>query len=160
MTSVEFLNPFIVAAAEVLQATVSANVSRGMLSLERSSDTVSEVTVALSLIGEVQGTVLYSLSQKTALELVGQMMGSPIDEMDDLAKSGIAELGNIITGRAVTKLSNAGYETDISTPNVVIGKDVRISTQILPRIVVPLKMQYGSLEVHLAITNGTNGTSA
>ncbi len=102
MISIEITNPFIVAAAEILQTTTSAQVTRGEISLRHSVDTLDEVTVVLSLIGEVQGTVPYSLSEATALHLVGQMMGSPLEELDALATSGIAELGNIITGRATS----------------------------------------------------------
>jgi len=154
MITVDILNPFLVAAAEVLQSTTLARVTRGDLSIFNSTDTVHDVTVTLSVVGEVQGTVLYSLSERTALNLVGQMLGSPIHELDALARSGIAELGNIITGRAATKLASAGYESNISTPNVIVGSNMRIFTHVTPRIVVELETECGPLEVHLAITDG------
>mgnify|MGYP001134073247 CR=1 FL=1 len=156
MISVEILNPFILAAVEVLCNMVSADVSRGKLSLEHSTDTLQEITVSLSLVGQVQGTVLYSLSEATAIAFVGQMMGSPIDQLDALATSGIAELGNVITGRTTTKLAAIGCESTISTPSVILGRNVRIKTLVVPRIVVPLQTQYGVLEIHLAVTNGTS----
>jgi chemotaxis protein CheX len=71
--------------------------------------------------------------------------------LDSLAQSGIAELGNVVSGRATIKFSQAGYQSNISTPTVISGKGIQISTLDFPRIVVPLKTELGDLTVHLAL---------
>lgn len=149
--SVKFLNPFIEAAAEVLEAEVGATIERGQIALEHSAYTTRDVTVLLSLVGQIEGLVLYGFPEETALNLVGQMMGEPIPEMDELAQSGIGELGNVITGRASIKLSQSGYESVISTPSLVLGSDVRISTLDFQRLAIPLETQYGRFDIHLAL---------
>jgi chemotaxis protein CheX len=42
----------------------------------------------------------------------------------------------VITGQATIKLSQAGYESQISPPTLIEGKDVEISTLDFQRIVV------------------------
>ena len=149
--NVKFLNPFVEAANEVLQAEVGVAVNRGNLSLHKSALTADEVTVMISMVGQVQGVVLYGLSIGTSLALVSQMMGETCTEFDNLAQSGIAEFGNVVTGRASIKLSEAGYNCNISPPALIIGKNITISTLDFSRIVVPLVSPLGEIVVHLAL---------
>ncbi len=151
MTNVKFMNPFVEAAGEVLQAEVGITVTRGNLMLEKSALTSDDVTVLISLVGQVQGLVLYGCSTTTALALVSRIMGQEFKEFDSLSQSGIAELGNVITGRATIKLSQAGYESTISPPTLVQGRGIKVSTLDFARIVVPLRSECGDMVVHLAL---------
>jgi chemotaxis protein CheX len=147
----QFLNPFVEAASEVLKAEVGVEVQRGDTSLQRSALTANDVTVLLSMIGQLQGVVLYGMSRQTALNLVSKMMSETITELNSLAQSGVAELGNVLTGRATIKLSEGGVVTEISPPTVIVGSGVTVSTLDFPRVVVPLKFDDGEIEAHLAL---------
>ncbi len=147
----KLLNPFIQAAVEVLEAEVGATIARGEISLQKSSLTSDDVTVLINLVGDVYGVVMYGLHTDTCLKLVSKVMGQEFTELNSLAQSGMAEMGNVISGRATTKFSEAGYKSDISTPTVLHGNGVEISTLDFPRIVVPLGTQFGILTVHLAL---------
>jgi chemotaxis protein CheX len=158
MANVKFMNPFVEAAAEVLEKEVNAKVERGTLSLQKSSLTSDQITVLLSLVGQVQGVVLYGLSKSTALNLVSRMMGQEFAEFDNLAQSGIAELGNVITGAATVKLSKEGFDAEISPPTLVQGEGIQISTLDFPRVVVQLKTELGDITVHLALRESPPGS--
>jgi len=158
--NVVYLNPFVDAANQVLSAEVQATAERGSLALQRSALTAEEITVLISMIGDIQGVVLFGMSIQTGLEMVSRMMGQKCSEFDNLAQSGIAELGNVISGRASINLSQAGIQTNISPPTMVIGKGVQISTLDFPRIVVPLKTELGDLTVHLALREAQPGAQA
>jgi chemotaxis protein CheX len=157
--NVKFLNPFVEAAVEVLQAECQISVQRGNLSLQKSALTTDDITVLISLIGQVQGVVLYGLSTSTGLALVSRVMGQDFAEFDNLAQSGIAELGNVISGRATVNLSKTGFASNISPPTLIQGKGVTISTLDFPRIVVPLTSEVGQVVVHLAIRESPPGMS-
>jgi chemotaxis protein CheX len=148
---VKLLNPFIQAAVEVLKAEVGADVSRGELSLQKSSLTSDDLTVLINLVGDVYGVVMYGMSTATGLLLVSKIMGQEFSEFDPLAQSGVAELGNVISGQATVRFSEAGYSSNISTPTVLNGSGVQISTLDFPRVVVPLATQFGILTAHLAL---------
>lgn len=160
MANVKFMNPFVEAAAEVLEKEVSAKVERGTLSLQKSSLTSDQITVLLSLVGQVQGVVLYGLSIQTAKNMVSRMMGQEFTEFDNLAQSGIAELGNVITGAATVKLSKEGFDAEISPPTLVQGEGIQISTLDFPRVVVQLKTEMGDITVHLALRESPPGSES
>ena len=68
----------------------------------------------MGVTGELSGAVMYRMSEATALAIVGRMMGQKFDELDALARSGVGELGNVITGRAGVLLERAGIRADIA----------------------------------------------
>lgn len=155
--NVKFLNPFVEAAAEVLKVEANATVERGSLSLAKSALTTDDITVLINLVGQVQGVVLYGMSIKTGMGLVSRMMGQEFTDFDGLAQSGVAEIGNVVSGRATVKLAEAGFHCTISTPTMIIGNSVQISTLDFPRIILPLHTEFGDLVIHLAIRESPTG---
>jgi chemotaxis protein CheX len=97
------------------------------------------------------------MNNETAIKMASTMMGENFDSFGYLAQSGIAELGNMITGRASMKLSDAGFESTISTPSLIMGHGASISTLDFPRLVVPLNTSAGPFMIHLALRQGTSG---
>lgn len=152
--NVKFLNPFVEAAYEVLQTETKLTFTRGDLTLEKETFKTDDVTVILGIIGRVEGTVFYCMTETTAIGLAGRMMNETFENFTGLVQSGIAELGNVITGRAGVKFSHNGYESTISTPTMLLGKGATISTLDFPRLVVPLNSEAGSLGIHLALREG------
>ena len=148
---VEIINPFIQAAREVLETELGAEPERGDLHVQKSAFTTDEVTTVVGITGQVSGIVLYSMSLVTAIGLVSRMMGQEFTEFDALAQSGIGELGNVITGRAGVLLSDAGYQTNITPPALVIGQGTMITTLDLNRLVFPLQTDVGPLEVQVVL---------
>ncbi len=154
--NVKFLNPFIEAAHEVLKTETGLVMNRGELGLQKEAYITDDVTVILSLIGQVEGIVFYSMDERTALELVKHMLGETFSGFDNLAQSGVAELGNVITGRASVKLSQAGFKSNISPPTLLQGKGAVISTLDYPRLTVPLSDGTCHFMVHLALRENFN----
>lgn len=152
--NVKFLNPFVDSAHEVLSIEMHETVQRGDLRLESGSYTTDDVTVIISLVGAVDGTVFFSMSKDAATKLASVLIGEELDGLNRLAQSGVAELGNVIVGRASMKLAEAGFESNISTPSLIMGKGATISTLDYPRLVVPLKTSAGALVIHLALREG------
>ena len=158
--NVKFLNPFLEAASEVLKAEMDLSVTRGDLSLQKSALTTEDVTVLIHLVGQVYGVVMYGMPQVTGLKMVSNILGQELTEMDSLAQSGIAELGNVITGAATVKFSQSGYQANISPPMVISGKGIQVSTLDFPRIVVPLDSSLGRMTVHLALRESLPGVES
>jgi chemotaxis protein CheX len=152
--NVKFLNPFVSSAYEILSLEMHETVQRGELHLDNGSYQTDDVTVIISLVGAVDGTVFYSMSKDVAIGLASVLMGEKFASLDRLAQSGVAELGNVITGRASMKLAEAGYESNISTPSLIIGRGAAISTLEFPRLIVPLTTSIGELIIHLSLHEG------
>lgn len=156
--NVEFLNPFVEAACDVLKTECQISVHRGALSLQKTCLTTDDVTILISLIGQVHGVVLFGLSEKASLNFVSRVMGQPFTAFDELAQSGIAELSNVISGQATIRLSNAGFTSIVSPPTLIQGKGVTVSTLNFSRLVIPLTTEYGNLTLHLALREAVPGT--
>lgn len=156
--NVKFLNPFLEAIFEVLKAETGSITEKGDLTLDKAPYVTDDVTVIIALVGAVEGMVMYSLDNSTAMKMVSKMMGEEITEFSSLVQSGVAELGNVITGRASVKLSQTGYDATISPPTLIIGSGSQISTLDFPRLVVPLFTDLGKVTVQLALREGMNHT--
>jgi len=156
--NVKFLNPFISSAHDILHMELHESVERGDLRLESGPYRTDDATVIISLIGAVDGTVFYSMSKESAMQFASALMGEKFYAFSELAQSGIAELGNVITGQASMRLAEAGFESNISTPSLIIGKGASISTLEYPRLVVPLTTKIGSLTIHLSLRENAQAT--
>ena len=148
---VEFVNPIIEGAQKVLATEIQAEVQRGSLSVNNSPCTTGDVTTIVAVTGAVEGFLLLSVSAETARASVSTMVGQPFEEMNELAVSGIAELGNVIAGTATIALAESGFPSKVAPPVVVIGSGTRISTVNIQRLVVPLSTPVGQVEVQVAL---------
>ena len=148
---VEYINPFVRAATEVLERELGRAVEQGTVYLHRSAYTSQEVTVLIGVTGQVRGIVLYCLSQQTACAIAAAILGQEVPEFDELAQSGIAEIGNVITGTASVYLAEAGFTSTITPPTLLIGQGTMVSTIDLPRLVIPILTELGTIEIHVAL---------
>jgi chemotaxis protein CheX len=148
---VEFINPFVQAVTEVLESELGTAPERGSIGLQRSAYTSNEVTAVVAVAGEVAGMVMFAMTELTARGMVAKMLGQDFAEFDALAQSGIAEIGNVITGRAAVLLSEAGFPSDLAPPMLLIGKNTMISTLDVQRLVIPMETEFGSVEVQVAL---------
>ena len=147
----EIINPFLQATSEVLESELGSAPERGTIGLQRSAYTSDEVTAVVAVTGDVAGMVLFAMSEATARGIVSKMMGQDFDEFDALAQSGIAEIGNVITGRAAVLLSEAGFPSDLAPPMLIVGKGTMLSTLDVQRLVIPLETEFGAIEVQVAL---------
>ncbi|NJN93728.1 MAG: chemotaxis protein CheX [Anaerolineales bacterium] len=154
----DIFNAFIVAAGEVLVSEANLQITRGPLTLERDAYVTKDVSVLISLVGDVWGIAVISLSFETAKAITARILDQEMTDFNELAQSGIGELGNVVVGRASTRLAEQGYRTDISVPTLIVGKGSRISTLGIDRLIVPLETELGIIRLDLAL-KGINAAS-
>jgi chemotaxis protein CheX len=147
----EFINPFLQAASEVLASELGSAPERGNVGLQRSAYTSGEVTAVVAVTGDVSGMVMLAMTETTGRGVVAKMMGQDFDEFDSLAQSGIAEVANVITGRASVLLAEAGFPSDLAPPLLLIGKNTLISTLDVQRLVIPMVTEFGAIEIQVAL---------
>ena len=147
----EFINPFLQAATEVLEAELGTAPMRGSVGLQRSSYTSDDVTAVVAVTGSIAGMVMYAMTEDTARGIVSRIMGQDFDQFDVLAQSGIAEIGNVITGRAAVLLTEAGFPSDLAPPMLVVGSNSLISTLDVQRLVIPMETELGKVEIQVAL---------
>lgn len=84
-----------------------------------------DIAIFLDVSGKLRGSLIYSMSNSFAIELSSLMIGFPVSEINELPKSTLSEVGNIISGKALTKLSEKGYYCETTIP-LVLKKDAKI----------------------------------
>lgn len=145
----EVIKAFTSAARDVLAQELGEPIEMQDARLQGGPYRVGDITVVVGLGQDIEGAVLMCLSKTTARQYLSSVLGEAIEELDEIALSGIGELGNMIAGSAGAKLSALGYETVISPPTVFVDGGT-ISTLTLPRLVVPVQSPVGPLDLQLA----------
>lgn len=148
---VEYINPFVEAAYNVLTEVLAAEVKRGNLFLKSSTKSVMGVAAIVGLAGEVEGRVLFDMSKATAIKIASVMNMEELTELDDLVKATISELANMITAQAVTKLHELGFRFDLTPPALITGENMEVSDQEVEALIVPMETPHGSIEINVAV---------
>jgi len=150
---VEFISPFVNTTVKVLETETgrSIPVEKGQLAITSSSYTCQDVTVLIGVIGAVQGLVMYGMSERTAKNIVSAFVNERVVIFNEMVESAIAEMGNVITGIASAELEKAGYPSTLAPPTVISGRGVVISTINIKRLQIPLKTEFGDIEIGVAL---------
>ncbi len=137
---VDYINAFIKAATEVLNNFVTDKFSVGKPFIRQNPYPTKEIVIILGITGEIKGQAVFSMSEGVAMKIAsGMMMGMPVTEIDEMAKSALSELGNMIMGNSATLLFNQGIKIDITPPSLVKGSSIEISSAGMETLCVPLK---------------------
>lgn len=120
----EYINPFISEFQRIFtQVTGAPLVLKRSYKKDVSAPNLN-VIVELGMVGDIQGDIAMQLDQQTAKNIVSSMMGGmSISDMDEIAQSAIAELGNMVTGSASSIIADQGKSVDITTPKVSINAE-------------------------------------
>ena len=148
---VEYINPFVESAFNILNEVLQSDITRGELYLKATSQPVLGVAAIIGLTGDVEGLVLLDMSLVTAMWIASTMNGEELDGFDELARATIAELANMITGQAVTKLHDLGYNFDLSPPSLITGDNMIVTDSGVEALIVPLQLPQGKLEINVAV---------
>ena len=151
---VEYINPFVEAAFNVLKEVLGTEVKRGDLYLKSTNMQIRGVAALVGLAGDVEGRVLFDMTKETALSVASSMNSEELKVLDDLVKATITELANMITAQAVTKLHDLGFKFDLTPPALFTGDNMEVSTNLgeVEALIVPMELgANGKIEVNVAI---------
>jgi chemotaxis protein CheX len=152
---VEYINPFVESAYNVLKEVLNTEVHRGELYLKSTSMPVLGVAAVVGLAGDVEGRVLFDMTKETAVHIASSMLEGmemeKVDELDDMGKATITELANMITGQSVTKLHNLGFKFDLTPPAIFTGENMEVSDTGVEALIVPMEVPQGKIEINVAI---------
>lgn len=149
----EFVRPFMDAAEMVIRTEAKLDIKPGNVSLQQATYTSKEVNVMVGVMGEVQGTILYGMDEKTAIELVAQILRIEYDKFDQFAASAVKEICNLITGMASVNIEKLGYDSKITPPTLICGAGVKISTFNLQRLLIPLDTNFGPIDISAVLVD-------
>jgi len=153
---VEYINPFVEAAFNVLKEVLQTDVKRGDLYLKSTTMQIQGVAALVGLAGDVEGRVLFDMTKDTALYVASGMNGESMTVLDDMVKATITELANMITAQAVTKLHDLGFKFDLTPPALFTGDNMEITNNLeVEALIVPMALgpggKDGKIEINVVI---------
>ncbi|MFB6344311.1 MAG: chemotaxis protein CheX [bacterium] len=151
----EYINPFVKTAVSTLKQFIpDIEIERGELSVSESPfETVGTATY-IGISGDLEGRVIYEMDRPTAVNIASAMNGEDLPGLNEMVRSTIQELGNIISGNATTELRQAAdnKEIEITPPSMIVGRDTEISDSVSSKFLsVPLKTNHGDVIVNVAV---------
>ena len=151
LINVDHINPFLMASSKILKQMCTVDVKLGKPHIKEPIFLDNTLIIIIGFTGERKGQVMIVLNEPVALDLASRMIMMPITEMDDISKSAIAELGNMIMGNAATIFSNKGIAIDITPPTLGLGT-MSFSTKYAQNISIPMTYEDNKvIEVNVAI---------
>lgn len=148
----EYINPFLTATSEVLKQATQIEFKTGAPYLKNSPFPAESVVIVVGITGEIRGQAVISMSNVAAKKIASaMMMGMPVDALDDLAKSALSELGNMIMGNSATLLFNNGVNIDITPPTLMMGENLQITSSQMKTIGVPLISDVGNVNLDISV---------
>jgi chemotaxis protein CheX len=150
MLKVEHINPFIGASQCVIKMLCNINTTTGKVHLRATSNFYNQVIIIIGLVGKIKGQVSFEMPLDTAKNIASIMMGGMlVEELDDISKSAISEMGNMIMGNACSLFASNGIIIDITPPALITGENIDMLNKT-STIVVPLELEsIGSININI-----------
>ena len=148
---VKYVDPFIESFTAVMPQLGYGNIQKGSLSVKGQELINSGVNIIIGIVGKMRGNVVYSIDTESAKSIAStMMMGMPVDELDEMSKSALSELANMLTASAATNFYNLGLPIDISTPTLLQGENMSIKMSSNQVLCVELMADDNVIEVNIA----------
>lgn len=155
--NVEYINPFIAASQSVLRDIAQMETTLGKPYLADAQYEGDTLLIIIGVTGELKGQVAIKMDAVTACDIASKMMmGMPVPELNDMAKSAVSELANMILGNTATIFSKNGITIDITPPSMAMGSNMSISVSNSKTICIPLNLADGrSVDINVAIKDSS-----
>jgi len=106
--------------------TTMANVSPelGTPKLKSDEKALGDLTGIMTMVApNVRASLAITFSKPAIIDLVKRMLGEDITEVDDTAKDMAGEMTNMVVGGVKNLYAKQGYDFDMSSPKLLLGKD-------------------------------------
>ena len=143
-----YVNPFVQGAQKVFATICQETPSLGKVFIKPKPYPAGDVTVSVSIFGAFEGEVVFNMNESTGCHIVSKMMmGMPVASLqDDMSKSAVSELANIISGNVATIFSGREIVVDIKPPILRFGSsaaDYPMAEKVARVVCVPLQFEGG-----------------
>jgi chemotaxis protein CheX len=149
---VKFINPFINATLNVLETMAFVKSQAGKPYLKKDNVARGDVSGIIGITGETNGTIYVTFDESCILNIVSNMFGEKMTEINNEITDAVGELTNMISGQARKELEEIGKLFHGAIPSVISGKNHKLIPMTKgPKIAIPFKTDSGSFTVEVAL---------
>lgn len=150
----ELVNPFLNECRNIFREAAAIDLKYEKVSLKNSPVSTGELMIMIGITGDLRGSVIINMSNEFAKRIASNMMGGmEVLELNELAKSAIAELGNMIMGRVSTTFSRNGIMIDITPPSLITGENVVLSVLNVPLLSIKFTWDEYDLDFDVSVVD-------
>lgn len=121
---VKYLNAFLDSFLSVLPQFGINDIEKKGITIKGKKIQSLGLMITIGVVGDIRGNIVYSMSTEDAKKIASlMMMGMPVTELDEMAKSALSELSNMLTANASINLSKLDVNVNISTPTLMCGEN-------------------------------------
>ena len=152
MSTFQHIDSFVKAAHQVIEMMLSPTVEAGKPFFNEDPLTKYDICVVVGVLGDLQGQVICGMNKNTAKNIIKKMLYYDAMEIDEMGKSALCELKNIIVGTASTNLSLIGYRCTITPPLFLMNGNVPdFLKHIHTSLTIPIKTDFGDIDMNVAL---------
>ncbi|OPX43872.1 CheY-P phosphatase CheX [Ruminiclostridium hungatei] len=151
--NIEYINPFIEASQTVLKQVANVDARLGKVFLKSSPYMGESILIIVGITGKIRGQAIFTMTKSVAFKIASAMMfGMPVDELNEISKSALSELTNMILGNTATILYNKGIGIEITPPSLLLGENLQITPSKMKTICIPLYLNDAEiLEIDISV---------
>jgi chemotaxis protein CheX len=149
-----YFNPILNSIVKVMKTMVHQDMDRGEVIAKRNNLAFGEVSSLISLKGS---SGLGSIAVSFPLDVIrniAKIMLPPDSELNnEMIRDLTGEMGNMFAGGAKSEMEDAGYDFDISLPQIFAGKPHYIKhVSNEPVVFIPFTSEIGTFFVEICFT--------
>ncbi len=153
-----YLNPFVESVVSIMEHMLYETPMRGKAFVRTAVDSTDGdcIAIIIGVTGGLSGQVALVLPKDCAKQIAAKLLREErMHEFDDIARSALGEIANMITAHATIGLSDAGCVCDITPPTVIAGNSVAMKMpENIKTIVIPLQLSMGSIDLNVSLEEG------
>lgn len=151
MASSELVGHFVNATFEFLTMEIGVQTTKGTTLAFYTEGTSHDVNIIIEIDGVVSGHIIYGLSISMARSVAEAMLGRQIKSLDGNAQSALLELGNMISGMAISRFDDKYSDVMLTAPVFVVGKNIYIAGNEIGYSHTSLKSDIGDMSLTVAL---------
>lgn len=150
---VKIINPFLEALLEVARTMAQLDIEVGQPSLKKGRHAPGAVTGFINLKGNpYRGSLAISFSRDALLLIYQNMLGEPLEDLDDSALDLAGEITNMVCGGAKQRLSQDGLDFELTLPSMLSGSPHEIEHNNPDSVVtLPLNLERGKMFIEVSL---------
>ncbi len=149
---VKIINAFVDGTVSVLKTMAFVEPKAGSPYIKNDDFAHGDISGIIGLAGSFKGSLALSFSSTCILNIVSNMLGEQITEINNDIIDAVGEITNMVSGAARKNLEMDHLAINSSLPTVIFGKDHKI-THVMggPSIIIPFETDNGSFVVDICI---------
>ena len=151
---VNHINPFLQSTVTIFESAAQMKLAIGRPSVSGLDFKDQIFGLQVGLTGDLKGQNILVMSVENAKMVASKMMfGMPVNELDDMASSALRELSNMIMGNTATLFSTKNIRIDITPPLIMMGSQLKLSSDIQALRVPFMYEQNECISMYLCVSN-------